>query len=110
MLNHAQIKAAIAAKKESGGKICVGEGLLLIVEKSGNPRWRYRYRAAGREKTLSLGVYPTVGLAEATEAMREAKKAVKAGRDPSAEKQAKKIECLESAAETFSSMAVRWYA
>jgi len=110
VLNYPQIKAAIAAKKETGGKISVGEGLLLIVPKSGNPMWRYRYRVAGKEKTLSLGTYPHVSLAVATEAMREAKKRVKLGGDPSREKTASKMTQAEALADTFSAVCDRWFA
>jgi len=109
MLNFPQIKAAIAAKKEAGGKISVGEGLLLIVPPSGNPMWRYRYRVAGKEKTLSLGTYPAVSLAEATEALREAKKRVKLGGDPSREKTAAKMAQAEALAETFNAVSWGWF-
>ncbi len=36
--------------------------------------WRLKYRFAGKEKLLALGVYPDVGLKEARERRDEAKR------------------------------------
>ena len=38
---------------------------MLLVYPNGSKYWAYRYRFLGKEKTLSLGVYPEVTLAEA---------------------------------------------
>lgn len=40
-------------------------GLFLLVTPAGGKWWRFKYRFAGKEKSLSLGVYPEVSLAEA---------------------------------------------
>lgn len=42
-----------------------GAGLYLDVKANGARYWRLKFRFAGREKLLSLGVYPEVSLAEA---------------------------------------------
>lgn len=39
-------------------------GLYLEVAPSGGKWWRFKYRFAGKEKRLSLGVYPEIGLKE----------------------------------------------
>jgi hypothetical protein len=44
-----------------------GGGLYLEVTPSGAKYWRLRYRYAGREKRLSLGVYSETGLKLARE-------------------------------------------
>ena len=43
-------------------------GLYLIVTPNGARYWRFNYRFAGKRKTISLGVYPDVGLSDAREA------------------------------------------
>jgi hypothetical protein len=47
-----------------------GGGLYLEVAPSGGKYWRLKYRYAGREKRLSLGVYPETGLKLARERRR----------------------------------------
>ena len=42
-----------------------GGGLHLDVRANGARYWRMKYRFVGREKLLSLGIYPEVSLAEA---------------------------------------------
>ena len=43
-------------------KLFDGGGLYLEVSPSGGKWWRLKYRYAGKEKRLSLGVYPGVTL------------------------------------------------
>ena len=40
-------------------------GLFLLVQRAGGKLWRLKYRVDGKEKKLSIGSYPEVGLAEA---------------------------------------------
>ena len=42
-------------------KLSDGKGLYLLLNKSGK-YWRFKYRFAGKEKSLSIGVYPDVTL------------------------------------------------
>jgi hypothetical protein len=42
-----------------------GNGLVLLIYPNGSKYWLYRYRYLGKEKSLSLGIYPHVTLAEA---------------------------------------------
>ena len=42
-----------------------GNGLRLVVNPNGKKLWRLRYRFAGKQNMLSLGAFPTVGLAAA---------------------------------------------
>jgi hypothetical protein len=46
-------------------KVSDGNGLYLLVNPNGSRWWRFRYRWAGKQNTVSCGVYPEVGLAEA---------------------------------------------
>ena len=64
-------------------KLFDGSGLFLLVTPSGGKWWRLKYRFAGKEKQLSLGVYPQIGLKE-VRAKRDLFRAMLAGgTDPS---------------------------
>jgi hypothetical protein len=39
-------------------KVADGAGLYLEVDPSGGKYWRFKYRRTGKEKRISLGVYP----------------------------------------------------
>ncbi len=43
-------------------KMFDGGGLFLLVNSNGSKWWRFRYRYGGKQKRLSLGVYPATGL------------------------------------------------
>ncbi len=59
--------------KEKPYKLGDGGWLFLLVNPDGHCYWRMSYRFAGKQKTLSLGVYPTVTLAEARKRRDEIK-------------------------------------
>jgi hypothetical protein len=79
-----------ASSRESPYKLTDGGGLTLLVNPDGAKWWRLRYRIAGREKMLSLGVYPEVGLKRARERRDEARRLIADGIDPSAKRQEEK--------------------
>lgn len=72
--------------------------------------WRFRYRYGGLQKTLHLGPWPTISLADAREKCREAKKAIAAGLDPVLEKKRAKVTAKFSTATTFKEVALEWLA
>ncbi len=57
------IRRAVARQKPY--KLTDGKGLFLLIHSNGSKYWRYRYRFAGKQKLLALGVYPDVALSEA---------------------------------------------
>jgi len=59
--------AAIRSTKptDKPQKLFDGGGLYLLVQSSGAKLWRLKYRFQGREKLISFGSYPEVGLAAA---------------------------------------------
>jgi Arm DNA-binding domain len=69
-------------------KLADGRGLCLLVSPSGAKLWRWRYRFEGKEKMMSFGEYPEVGLKEARELHTEAHKQWSAGIDPMAGRKA----------------------
>jgi hypothetical protein len=60
-------------------RLADSQGLFLHVTSAGGKFWRYRYRIGPKEKTLTLGRYPEVGLVAAREAHYEARKLVSEG-------------------------------
>ena len=61
-LTDAQCRAA--KPKDRPYKLFDGRGLALVVLPSGVRSWRLFYRVDGAPKTMTLGLYPEVGLAE----------------------------------------------
>jgi len=59
-----------------------GRGVYLEISPTGGKWWRFKYRIGGKEKRISLGVYPDVGLADARDKREAARKLVAAGIDP----------------------------
>ena len=91
-LSDKAIKAALKAAVESGNpsKHTDGNGMHLEARPTNVGWWRLRYRIAGKEAMLSLGVYPDVGLADARKRRDEARKLLAAGIDPSQKRKADK--------------------
>lgn len=99
-----------AKPKDRPYKIADSGGLFLVVMPNGSKYWRLRYFSGGKEKTLALGVYPDVPLAEARERRAEARKLLAAGIDPGeAKKQTRREEAVK-AANTFEAVAREWHA
>jgi integrase len=90
-------------------KISDGEGLFLLVMPSGSKYWRLKYFFGGKEKTLALGVYPDVVLADARERRAQARKVLAAGNDPSEVKKLARLEATVNSANTFEVVAREWY-
>jgi integrase len=85
-------------------------GLFLLVTPAGGRWWRLKYRFEGKEKLLSLGVYPDVSLKAARERRDEARKLLADGIDPSQHRQATKAVRVERAANSFEVCAREWFA
>jgi hypothetical protein len=85
-------------------------GLYLEISPAGGKWWRLKYRFGGREKRLSLGVYPDVPLADARDRCNEARKLLRSGVDPSARRKTEKQSQADSAANSFEIIAREWFA
>jgi len=99
-----------AKSKEKNYKLSDSAGLFLLVTTSNAKYWRYKYRFAGKEKLLALGVFPAVSLKRAREKHQDARKHLEAGIDPGAAKKAKKAATYESAANSFEHISREWFA
>ncbi len=89
-------------------KLNAGDGLFLEVTPDGSKRWRLRYFFLGKEKMISMGLFPAVGLAEAKVGRDAAKKMLAQGQDPSVKRQEEKTALLEAHANTFEAVALEW--
>lgn len=91
-------------------KLADEKGLFLLLTPGGGKWWRLKYRMDGKEKLLSLGIYPDVGLKEARERRDEARKLLADGVDPSDNRKAAKSAKVERAANSFEVVAREWFA
>jgi integrase len=93
-----------AKPREKAYKLYDERGLFLFVTPTGGRLWRLKYRLRDREKLISLGAYPDVGLKRAREKRDEARKLLADGIDPSAERHERRTALLE----TFEGVAEEW--
>jgi hypothetical protein len=67
------------------------KGMYLLIATNGNKYFRFKYRFAGNEKVLALGVYPATSLKQAREKRDTARDQIDGGIDPSETRKADKI-------------------
>ncbi len=91
----------------AGDKHSDGGGMYLLVNASGK-YWRMNYRFAAKRKTLALGVYPAVSLADARKRRDKARELLAKDIDPSTAKQSEKQAKADIAANTFERVARDW--
>jgi integrase len=102
MLSEVRIRST--QPREKPYKVFDGGGMYLLVNPDGSRWWRLKYRFGGRERAISLGVYPTISLKRARERRTEAKSRLADGIDPSQERREEKL----SRAVTFELVATEW--
>jgi len=90
-------------------KLHDGDGLYLWIYRNGRKYWRMRYWQAGKEKSLSIGVYPKVTLSDARRKREELRKQLEADLDPSAERKATNLRKKLTAENSFEAVALEWY-
>ena len=69
-----------------------GGGLYLLLKPNGAKWWRFDYTFLAKRKTISLGTYPAVTLADAREKARSAANLVANQKDPSEIRKTNKAE------------------
>lgn len=90
-------------------KLSDGVGMYLQIMPNGGKYWRFKYRFAGKEKILAIGVYPDVSLKDARLKLAEARKLLTDSIDPGAVKRERKEEIMQKSENTFSSVSAEWY-
>jgi integrase len=76
-------------KSAAPGTHTDGEGLYLVVSKTGSRSWLLRYQLRGKRRDMGLGVFPQVTLAEARDKAAAARKLAAQGVDPIEDRRAK---------------------
>jgi integrase len=100
-------------------KFADGNGLYLFVPASTSKEgtdsklkqmaWRYDYRYGGKRYTLSLGLYPLIGLAEARNRLLDARRLLENNQNPAQTKREAKILRETLNANSFNALADAWY-
>lgn len=101
ILTAAEVRAA-----SPGGKmyrVRDGGNLFLQVETTGRKWWTFRYTFSGRQKSLSMGVYPDTTLAKARKAAKTAREQLAEGIDPA---EIRKTDNVQG--ETLADVAQEW--
>ena len=89
-------------------KLADGGGLYLWVYADGRKYWRLRYWLGGKEKSLSLGVYPDVSLKAARAKRADERKHLDNKLDPSAERKAATLRERAALENSFEAVAIEW--
>jgi integrase len=112
----------IEALKPGAGRLSDGGGLYLLPAASGGRHgWRFDYSYQGRRQTISLGVFPDVGLRVARERAQQARAQVAEGINPSADRKEhraaaavqaetqRRVKAGEAPLGSFEEVARRWF-
>ena len=83
-------------------------GLYLLVMPTGARYWRLDYRFAGKRRTLAIGVYPLVSLANARARREDARACLARNIDPSSEKRRTQRAAKLANENTFEGIAREW--
>ena len=102
-------KVKQARPKSKNFKLFDGNGLYLLVHTNGSKYWRYDYQFTHKRKTLALGIYPSISLADARTAHQNARELLKNGIDPSHNKRLEKLTRNIAASDTFKAIAEEWF-
>lgn len=100
------IKAAEIRDKQY--KLSDTDGLYLLVTPKGGKCWRMNYRHMGKQRTLSFGVFPDTGLAEARKQRDAARKLLAKGEDPAERAKIDRISAEAASLNTFEVVAGEW--
>ncbi|MBR4742532.1 MAG: integrase arm-type DNA-binding domain-containing protein [Desulfovibrio sp.] len=101
-----------AQPKDKPYKLSDGMGMYLEVQPNGRKWWRWKYRFQGKEKRMSLGVFPETSLSDARRRCLEARKLLADGIDPSAKRQEEKREAKQEVQRqtlTYRKAAMEWF-
>lgn len=108
MLKDIEVKQAKPSDKPF--KVSDEKGMYLLVSSSGK-YWRLDYRFDGKRKTLALGIYPDVSLADARSKRDIARKLLASDPpiDPSEKRKVEKTEKHANKTNTFELWARKWW-
>jgi hypothetical protein len=107
MLSDAQIRAA--KPKDRSYKLFDGHQLFVLVTTGGSKLWRLNYKYDGKQNSLALGRYPSLGLAEARRLRDDALAKLREGHDPGVAKKLKLKANIEASRNSFEKVAREWH-
>ena len=93
--------------KPAGYKMTDGGGMYLLVKTAGK-YWRMDYSYVEKRKTLALGIYPDISLAQARQRRDKAKEQLAEGIDPSTSKREEKQAKVNATTNSFELVAREW--
>ena len=99
-----------ATPKDRNYKLSDGNGLFVVVTPLGTKYWRLKYFINEKEKSLSIGAFPDISVAQARAGREKALADLKLGIDPSVQKQIKKQVNAISVDSSFEFVAREWFA
>lgn len=105
-LTAAAVKNAKADAKPM--KMFDGGGMYLFVKPNGSKYWRIDFRVNGKYKTLGLGIYPDVSLADARARREQTRQLITQGIDPGAQRKAIKAVKIQQGINTFEIVGREW--
>jgi integrase len=98
-----------AKPRDKQYKLTDSRGMYLLVLPSGGKYWRYDYTYNNKRKTLALGVYPDVSLADARKDHQAAREAVASHLDPNDLKKRKKLGRDIEQSNSFEAIGREWF-
>ena len=98
-----------AKPSEKPVKMTDSGGLYLLLRPNGSRWWRLDYRYNGKRKTLSMGVYPDVGLKDARNKRDEARKLLASDVDPGENRKAIKAAKILRSGNSFEIITREWF-
>jgi integrase len=104
------IDCRYAQAKSKTYKLSDGNQLYLLVTTTGKKYWRYDFIFFGKRKTLALGSYPDVSLADARTARKAATDQILQGIDPISQRQQDKLLSEYKNAQTVEQVFREWHA
>jgi integrase len=102
-----EVTKSKAAEKPQ--RLADGGNMYLLIQPNGAKYWRMDYRLAGKRKTLAIGVYPDISLADARERREQARKLIANGVDPVEVKHAQAASIVANTENSFEVIAREWF-
>lgn len=103
-------QCSAAKPREKDYKLFDGQGLFLLVKRSGVKSWRLKYKKPdGRETTKAFGDYPVIGLKAARALRLEALEQLAQGVDPVEQRRAARAAVEADELGTFRAVALEWH-
>ena len=107
-LSAVAIKAA--KSREKSYKLADRDGLYLVIWPTGARSWKMNYRYLGKQKTLTFGQWPAVGLADARKRCDAAREVLARGEDPGELAKLERIAASVAFANSFEAVADEYLA